>query len=119
METPRVYQGVGDVDKKRIGCMLCGHISKYSGNTTNLNDHMRRKQATMETVACTVSAITTASDTEPTQPSSKQTLNAFFDAKLSRTSTRSKAITSSITQFIVKDLRPYRVVDNEGFKNRV
>ena len=35
----------GTLDKKRVGCLLCRNILKYSGNTTNLTDHMRRRHA--------------------------------------------------------------------------
>ena len=37
-----------DADKTRVGCRLCMSILKYSGNTTNLTDHIRRKHPTID-----------------------------------------------------------------------
>ena len=46
---------------------------------------------------------------------SQTTINTVFKAKLPFTSPRATGITKSIAGFICKDLRPYSVVDNEGF----
>ena len=47
----------------------------------------------------------------------KQSRSFFGSNKISPTSPRGKAITEAIAKFIVKDLRPYSVVQNAGFKN--
>jgi len=39
--------------------------------------------------------------------------------KMPSTSQRAKVITLAIAQFIIKDLRPFSVVENSGFKNMV
>ena len=33
------------VDKTSVACKICRLVLKYSGNTTNLNDHIRRRHA--------------------------------------------------------------------------
>ena len=47
---------------------------------------------------------------------SQPTLNTVFKAKLPSTPPRAASITKSIACFICKDLRPYSVVENEGFR---
>lgn len=99
------------VDKKVIACKLCFNTFKYSGNTTNLTDHIRRKHSTIYDLKTTQSTVTNTNT---------GSLSSFFGSKASKlphTSTRAINITSSITQFIVKDLRPFSVVENSGFRN--
>lgn len=43
-------------------------------------------------------------------------VNALFNTKLPFSSPRAVNITKSIATFICKDLRPYSVVENEGFR---
>ena len=93
------YKDDKGVDKKRVVCKLCSNVFKYSGNTTNLNDHMQRKHKDVGKPAAT-----------KTQP----TLATLLSPKLAAGSNRSSSITSAILQFMVKDLRPYRSVDG-GF----
>ena len=38
-----------EVSKNRIACRHCKMILKYSGNTSNLNDHMTRKHPSIST----------------------------------------------------------------------
>ena len=33
-----------DVDKRKVACRQCNFVLKYSGNTTNLTDHLRSLQ---------------------------------------------------------------------------
>ncbi|KAK6168330.1 hypothetical protein SNE40_020888 [Patella caerulea] len=42
---------------------------------------------------------------------------SLFRNKLSSNSTRAKSITAGVTEFIIKDLRPFCVVENAGFRN--
>ena len=111
------------LDKTRVGCKLCRMILKYCGNTTNLTDHVRRKHATYLQQPSTDSTLaeSTKSDTPVivTQctHSSQQSLSTLFAAKLPHSSNRAKSISGVILQFIVKDLRPFSVVENAGFKN--
>ena len=52
-----------------------------------------------------------------TTHSSKQVPSTIFSAKLPHSSSRGKAISGAILQFIVKDLHPFSVVQNSGFQN--
>ena len=58
-----------------------------------------------------------AATVKQTTHSSKQVLSTLFSAKLPYSSSRAKAISGAILQFIVKDLRPFSVVQNSGFQN--
>ena len=92
----------GPVDKTRVACKLCPvkTILKYSGNTS--------ESTSSDAKAATV---------KQTTHSSKQVLSTLFSAKLPHSSSRAKAISGTILQFIVKDLRPFSVVQNSGFQN--
>ena len=83
------------VDKARVACKLCPvkTILKYSGNTS--------ESTSSDAKAATV---------KQTTHSSKQVLSTLFSAKLPYSSSRAKAISGAILQFIVKDLRPFSVV---------
>ncbi|KAK2557046.1 E3 SUMO-protein ligase ZBED1 [Acropora cervicornis] len=100
----------GPVNKTRVACKLCPvkTILKYSGNTTNLTDHLRRKYSKFlkeqsESTSSDAKAVTVTS--------------TIFSAKLPHSSSRAKAISGAILQFMVKDLRPFSVVQNSGFQN--
>ena len=83
-------------------CKLCKTKTKYFGSTTNARAHVTRHHPEL-------------SDTEQSQPpaADQRTLHCF--TKLPANSERGKKITRSIACFIAKDLRPYSVVENEGF----
>lgn len=111
------------VDKKRVACKLCRTILKYSSNTTNLNDHLRRWHPSIgtDTKSKTDKSKTSEKLSNPSSSSTNptSTLATIFPAKISPTSQRGKSITSAISQFIVRDLRPYSIVENIGFKNLI
>ena len=91
-----------ELDKKKVACRLCYSVLKYSGNTTNLTHHLKRKHPTVSVSKST------------------ETFHSIFGpTKLPSSSRRAREITSAMAQFIVKDLRPYVVVENEGFKNLI
>ena len=103
------------VDNKRVACRLCHSILKYSGNTTNLMDHIRRKHSDVS-----MSNSGGPLEVEEKKEPSKQSSFSFFTKKpLPPNSDRAKEISSAILGFIVKDLRPFSVVENEGFKNLI
>ena len=55
----------------------------------------------------------------PHQQSTETFHSIFGPTKLPSSSRRAREITFAMAQFIVKDLRPYVVVENEGFKNLI
>ena len=128
----------GELDKKKVACRLCYSEFKYSGNTTNLTDHLKRKHPTFaKHAAATPSEVKFKSLTSPyhpatalhtskseatestQQPQPGSFHSIFGTTKLPVTSRRAKEITGAMAQFIVKDLRPYSVVQNSGFKNLI
>ena len=85
----------GPVDKTRVACKLCPvkTILKYSGNTTNLTDHLRRKHSKfLKEQSESRSSDAKAATVKQTTHSSKQVLSTLFSAKLSHSSSRAKAI---------------------------
>ncbi|XP_068756392.1 E3 SUMO-protein ligase ZBED1-like [Montipora capricornis] len=95
-----------------------GPVDKYSGNTTNLTDHLRRKHSKfLKEQSESTSSDAKAATVMQTTHSSQQVLSTMFSAKLPHSSSRAKAISGAILQFIVKDLRPFSVVENSGFQN--
>ncbi|XP_029913137.1 zinc finger BED domain-containing protein 1-like [Myripristis murdjan] len=104
------YMKDGLLDKSVAICKECKAALKYTGSTTNLNTHLvRRHGETGDEEASTASA-KTRQDTD---------IQEFFQPKLSHNSARAMVITASIARFIVKDLRPYSVVENEGFRDMI
>ncbi|XP_017261968.1 E3 SUMO-protein ligase ZBED1-like [Kryptolebias marmoratus] len=96
--------GTQEVDKSKVVCKLCQRELKYCSNTTNLRNHLTRYHADALQKAQPV-------DSKQTQ------IDKSFISKLPSSSARAQKITKSVAVFICKDLRPYSVVENKGFKN--
>lgn len=84
--------------------------------------HMKRRHS-VDTAAAAPAPLTSrlGHSTEANNGGSKsgeKSISRYFgsDASLAANSTRSQAITNGITYFICKDIQPYSVVENEGFK---
>ena len=92
-----------ELDKENAVCRLCLVAVKYCGNTTNLRVHLARHHAEI-----------LAEKHPPKQTEPNQTM--LLDNFLPSTSPRAQHITESVVHFICKDLRPYSVVDNAGFR---
>ena len=91
-------------DKKKAVCSICRKELAYLGGTTNLRDHLTSKHALHYYSA------------DKKNESQKKTLDGFVTR--SRCSDAcSKNITDRVTEMIVKDLRPIRTVECEGFRN--
>nr|XP_055034732.1 E3 SUMO-protein ligase ZBED1-like isoform X2 [Misgurnus anguillicaudatus] len=91
-----------ELDKSKAICKACQMEVKYCGNTTNLRNHMMRHHQD----------IISKPATGPQQMTLKQTLQL----PLPTNSARSVKITEAIAGFICKDMRPYCVVENVGFR---
>ncbi|XP_051973794.1 E3 SUMO-protein ligase ZBED1-like [Xyrauchen texanus] len=90
-----------ELDKSKAICKACQMEVKYCGNTTNLRNHMMRHHQDI---------ILSKPATGPQQMTLKKTL------QLPTNSARSVKITEAIAGFICKDMRPYSVVENVGFR---
>ena len=84
---------------------------KYTGSTTNLSTHISRHHASVaEPDASTASTSTNIT------PSENRNISQFLNQpQLSYSSARAKTITTLVARFIAMDLRPYSVVENDGF----
>nr|XP_061794906.1 E3 SUMO-protein ligase ZBED1-like [Nerophis lumbriciformis] len=80
---------------------------KHVGNTTNFTNHLTRWHPELATDS------KTPPQPEKTQPSIQQSMLSI----LPQNSERAKKITRSVASFIAKDLRPYYVVENVGFRH--
>uniref|UniRef100_A0A3B3DU20 BED-type domain-containing protein n=1 Tax=Oryzias melastigma TaxID=30732 RepID=A0A3B3DU20_ORYME len=94
------------LDKDYAICKNCFAKVRYTGNTTNMHSHLSRHHPDLCEKSVTVAG------SKPTQPG----VDAFFQAKLSPSSARAKAITNGIADNMCKGLRPYSEVENEGFR---
>uniref|UniRef100_A0A1A8H4B8 BED-type domain-containing protein n=1 Tax=Nothobranchius korthausae TaxID=1143690 RepID=A0A1A8H4B8_9TELE len=103
-----LYQQSGrhDLDMSYAVCKTCRSKIKYVGNTTNLRNHVSRFHPEL---------LTTTPAVEPLSPAQPR-----IDVALSiipPNSEKGKKITQAVGAFIAKDLRPYSVVENPGFKH--
>ena len=107
-----------DIYKRIVACRQCNCVLKYSGNTTNLTDHLRRKHPTVYKTSQVKSKLPSPSSPVASplpNSSSTETFHSIFGSnKPQPTSRRAKEITSAMAQFMVKDLRPFSVVANSG-----
>ena len=114
-----------ELDKTKVACRICFSIFKYSGNTTNLTDHLKRKHPTFAQTGerSQVKSEPSSGSSLPrniqTSKSSEQKLQNYFAPPYTASSQRAKSITAAVAQFIVKDLRPFNIVENLGFQNMI
>ncbi|XP_053968277.1 E3 SUMO-protein ligase ZBED1-like [Anastrepha ludens] len=91
-------------DGKTAKCLKCGKIYQTSGNTTNMAGHLKRVHPTL-----TVSEL----------PKASGHMAAYLDKKYEASSKRKRDLDSALLNFICSDLRPFYIVENEGFKQFV
>ena len=92
-------------DKKKAICSICHKELAYSGGTTNLRDHVSSKHPLQYFPA------------GKTATGSKTTTLDGFVRPSKCSEARAKGITDRVSQMIVQDLRPIRLVECEGFRN--
>ncbi len=102
----------GKIDKSVAVCRHCKCELQYCGNTTNLSNHLRRRRAIKVEIRATAPAEASTSVSGLRSPN-------LFGESLSANSHRAKAITATIARFICKDMRPYSVVENTGFREMI
>ena len=96
-------------------CDRCHTLVKYSGGTTNLTTHLERHHKILKTSASQSSGAVsgTSSFVKTEQPKVYELFNK--SAAYKSDSARAKLVTLKIGRFIVKNLRPFSVVSNQGF----
>ena len=107
------YKKEGKLDRSRAVCKLCRASLTYTGSTTNLDQHARRRHG-QEYIG-----ETRTNEQERTASSSTQPVIFNMFAQLGQNSARAKEITASITRFIAKGLCPYNIVEWEGFQDLI
>lgn len=99
----RKHDYEGTADKNIAICVICHADVKYCSNTTNLRNHLTRHHPEVLV------------STPPPTNRQPNILNALT-SKIPHNSPRAQKITESIAIFICKDIRPYSVVENDGFR---
>ncbi|KAL1247684.1 hypothetical protein QQF64_023060 [Cirrhinus molitorella] len=100
------YEVNGKLDKSYAVCKICHTKIKHVGSTTNFTNHVDRWHPEL--------ASTTATQKVDT---SQPRINESLVSTLPHNSERAKRITRLVACFIAKDLRPYSVVENAGFRH--
>lgn len=126
---------VFDSSSGRVTCKMCSDTFKYSGNTTTLLNHIKKKHPTIVAVeefqgslATNKGNMSTSVDSSSSQLLvSTTTMNVESEPpqkRLRHTQTRltvPKKITqnsgdNALINMIVKDLQPFQIVENSGFQ---
>lgn len=108
------YKKEGKLDKNYAICKLCRASLTYTGSTTNLDQHARRKHGQEYGEFNKQERAASSS----TQPRTEDAISNFF-RQLGPNSARAKEITASVTRFIAKGLCPYSIVEWEGFQDLI
>ncbi|XP_062566541.1 E3 SUMO-protein ligase ZBED1-like [Saccostrea cucullata] len=112
-----------EIDKSVAVCKVCHAEVKYAGGTTNLLHHMRRKHPaislTSEPVPLKKPKIKTEKDGNNNfaQPRLDHVITG--NIKYPPKSVKALAITDKISRLIIKDLRPYSMVESSEFRDLV
>ena len=96
-------------DPKHVRCKICQRDIAYSGNTTNLKQHL----INWHPEQCSSSSRGSAGAKQPT-------LEEFAvrpKPKMSSSSLKVMDIKRAIATFVVKDVRPVSIVEGEGFQH--
>ncbi|CAI6377428.1 unnamed protein product [Macrosiphum euphorbiae] len=87
------------INHKKVTCRNCLLAIGYSGNTSNLKSHLQQ---------CTKG-----------KSESKISISTFFTSsksKLSSNSKRHKELTKGLLNFVVRDVRPFNLIEGKGFR---
>ncbi|KAF3858817.1 hypothetical protein F7725_012018, partial [Dissostichus mawsoni] len=105
-------KGEKQTDKRQTICKSCRATVAYnSGNTSNMRSHLSHHHP---------EKLRTQQPTVRKKPKPGQlTLTEVFGAPLPPNSQRAQEITRCIGEYMAKDLRPFSVVDNSGFRRLV
>lgn len=98
-------------DDKHVVCTLCQAKVGYSGNTSNLTNHLsnRHKDIRMASDSASLTQSTIKIDKGGFAPLEQV-------QKLAPSNPRATAITAALANFIAEDLRPISVVEGSGFR---
>ena len=100
--------GIKD-DEKRVVCRLCERSIAFSGNTTNLKQHLQNHHPSV------LSSYSTSD--ESSRRTTLESMAFIPKKKFSAGSKRSLNITDGLVEFISKDMMPISIVEGKGFIN--
>ena len=100
--------GIKD-DEKRVVCRLCERSIAFSGNTTNLKQHLQNHHPSV------LSSYSTSD--ESSRQTTLESMAFIPKKKFSAGSKRSLNITDGLVEFISKDMMPISIVEGKGFIN--
>ena len=102
------------VDDKHVRCTLCDAKVGYSGNTSNLQNHLANRHREFST------ASSKSSGPPAAQGQIKIGKTGFLPIgkvqKLLPNSQRATSITAAVANFIAEDLRPTSTIEGSGFR---
>ena len=105
--------------RKRVYCKLCPGDFSYSGNTTNMWNHLEDSHIEQYCHCKERSKESSTSTESSSTKRDKQQMTIGESIKASQPLPRSspwwKALTESVCYFIAKDLQPYDTVNDAGF----
>ncbi|XP_078018496.1 E3 SUMO-protein ligase ZBED1-like [Epinephelus lanceolatus] len=105
--------GKRTVNKQTTVCKHCfASIGYVAGNTTNMFSHLRRHHPSLSLGAARSRSVS-ASTANRAQP----TTAAAFQQLYATNSEKHKTITKAVGVFIAKDMQPYSVVEDTGFRH--
>lgn len=104
------YKRDGELDKTTAICKLCHAAIRYTGSTTNLSTHLKRRHNMPQSPA-------TSASSAPATPSREPRIPQFFHSPLANSSARAKSITDALSFFLCKSIQPYSITANEGFRH--
>jgi len=94
-------------DRRKAVCTICNKEFAYLGGTTNLRNHLASKHSTQYCPDI---------ETSTTDGGRKKSSLDGFVRPVKCSDTRAKCITDRVTQMIVEDLRPIRMIECDGFR---
>lgn len=110
-------------------CLTCNSDVKTAGGTSNMSTHIKRHHPQLLTAQYSNPSASQSEHTEQTPKTAKkqlfqQSLTGAFQAQAKKkkyptNSPRAKAITNQIALFLVKDLRPYKLVESTHFRSLI
>lgn len=111
-----------------VKCSLCLREFKFSGNTTNLKDHLQRKHAEKWSVEQETDTVTNTNEDEDNQqesgqsiPKKRKTLKNYFDRSnvYPDNSKTKNNIDKMYVRMIALDMEPLRKGEHQGFQDFV
>ena len=87
-------------------CKHCNATIRRHGNTTNLREHLTRRHSNVYQPTASTSA-------------GCSSVTSFFQKKIDPSGGKAKEITAHIANVCVKDLRPFSIVKDTGFRDLI